>query len=763
MNTPKGISRTVAAFSPCFLAVYLAAPLTARAQTNSPIYSDSLVNGWSDASYNCTRNFANSSPVHSGSASISATITAAYGGIQLVHGNMSTTAYSSMSFWLHGGASGGQQLQMYGMLGGTVQPQRFSLNSPLANQWLEYVVPLSAIGVANATNFSGFAIQDSAGSPESTFYADDIQLVSIVPPVVTHLTVNVNQPVRTVDARQFSVNAAQWDSMFDSPLTLTQLGAMGTRGLRFPGGSNSDDYHWLYNREDHNNWTWATSLANYIHVITNVNGISMITMNYGTGFTNEAAAWVAYCNAATTNTQPLGTDSTGTNWQTAGYWASLRAAAKLGSDDGRNFLRIGRSAPLGFKYWEIGNEEYGSWEIDSNTPPHDPYTYAVRARDYISLIRSVDPTVKIGVVVTPGEDAYANYTTHPAVNPRTGVTHYGWTPVLLSTLASLGVTPDFLVHHRYPQNPGGEDDTGLLLSSSGWLNDAANLRQQLGDYLGANGASVEILCTENNSVSSNPGKQSVSLVGGLFFADSLAELMQTEINGLFWWNFRNGSTSSGGNVSASLYGWRLFGDYGVTEGTDYYPPYYTMKLMQDFAQAGDSILSAGSDYPYLAAYAARRQNGSLSVLVINKTSSNVSTGQVAVAGFTPYSTATVYSYGIPQDTAAQLGTGSPDVAQTNFVGAAANFSYAFPPYSATVLSLAPTAATFLNVSPQPALNQVVFQLQGQAGAPYVIWNSLDLLSWTPVSTNTLPLSTAYVTNSYDPSIPVQYWRASWQP
>ena len=270
----------------------------------------------------------------------------------------------------------------------------------------------------------------------------------------------------------------------------------------------------------------------------------MTTVNYGTGITNEAAAWVAYVNATTTNPQSLGVDATGTNWQTAGYWAALRAAAPLGTDDGKNFLRISRPAPLGFKYWEIGNEVYGFWETDSNSVPHDPYTYALRARDYISLMKAVDPTIKIGVVVTPGEDSYANNTNHPAYNSRTRTYHNGWTPVLLATLTSLGVTPDFAIHHRYPQNPGGENDAGLLGSSTGWASDAANLRQKITDYVGSNGANIELLCTENNSVSSNPGKQSVSLVNGLFMADSLAQLMQTEFNGLFWWNFRNGGDNT---------------------------------------------------------------------------------------------------------------------------------------------------------------------------------------------------------------------------
>ena len=66
------------------LAVLLAAPAVSVAQ-NMTIYSDSLVNGWQDWSYSTTRNFANTSPVHFGSDSISATVTSAWGGIQLAN------------------------------------------------------------------------------------------------------------------------------------------------------------------------------------------------------------------------------------------------------------------------------------------------------------------------------------------------------------------------------------------------------------------------------------------------------------------------------------------------------------------------------------------------------------------------------------------------------------------------------------------------------------------------------------------------------
>ncbi|MGH7976442.1 MAG: hypothetical protein ACREC8_07245, partial [Limisphaerales bacterium] len=489
---------------------------------------------------------------------------------------------------------------------------------------------------------------------------------------------------------------------------------------------------------------------------------AIITVNYGTGTPQEAAAWVAYCNAATFSSVSIGVDAKGTNWQTAGYWASLRASAPLGPDDGKNFLRISRTAPLNFKYWEIGNECYGSWETDSNAVPHDPYTYAVRATNYIALMKAVDPTIEVGVVSAPGEDSYANNNNHPAFNSREGVSHNGWTPVMLATLNSLGVTPDFLVDHFYSES-GSDNDQALLQASANWASDAASLRQQITDYLGSNGTNIELLATENNSDSGPEGKQSTSLVNGLYLADSLAQLMKTEFNSFIWWDLRNGADTSG-DFSASLYGWRTVGDLGVIGGLNTrYPTFYTFKLMHDFVQAGDTVITAASDYSLLSTYAVERLNGSLTILVINKDPANTFAGQVAVAGYTPASSGTVYSYGIPQDNAAETGVGSPDVAHTNISGFGRNFSYAFPPYSATVLALSPGPAKLLAMPTPPVASQFVFQLRGQADVPYVIQNSTNMISWTSVSTNKLLGSTLNITNFLDSNFPAQFWRAIWQP
>jgi len=80
-----------------------------------------------------------------------------------------------------------------------------------------------------------------------------------------------------------------------------------------------------------------------------------------------------------------------------------------------------------------------------------------------------------------------------------------------------------------------------------WPNDAANLRQQLTDYLGAAGAPVELCITENNAVYTNPGKQNTSLVNGLYLADSIGNVLQTEFNSLVWWDLRNGQDNSQNN------------------------------------------------------------------------------------------------------------------------------------------------------------------------------------------------------------------------
>jgi hypothetical protein len=364
-----------------------------------------------------------------------------------------------------------------------------------------------------------------------------------MPTVASSSTANLNvdatQSVRVVDDRVFGLNLAIWDYFLSSGMAPTTplLTASGTRSLRFPGGGYADQYDWD-----------AKDTDTYAAIAQGANAASFITVNYGSGTPAQAAAWVQYANI------------------TKGY---------------------------GFKYWEIGNENYGTWETDNNNPPNDPVEYATRFVQYYQAMKAVDPTIRIGAVApTTTEGANTGNYTYPyeaVTNPVTDQQDSTWTGILLSTLKASGVAPDFLICHRYEQNAGQESDAYLLQAAdsaqSGWAADAALLRTALTDYLGPAGSRVELCVTENNSVHNNPGKQISNLVNALYLADSLGSLLQTEFNSKIWWDLRNGWTSpiSDGNNSSTLYGWRLFGDYGVVSTSNSsLPPTYPTSVNTPF-------------------------------------------------------------------------------------------------------------------------------------------------------------------------------------
>ncbi|MEO6036477.1 MAG: alpha-L-arabinofuranosidase [Verrucomicrobiota bacterium] len=703
------------------LPMILALVTSAQAQGSFPVYTDHLVNGFQDWGW-APHNYTNTAPAHAGANSVSVNIVSAYQGLQIVRNDLDSAPYNSVSFWINGGANGGQQLKIYGLLhvGSSQNTAQlsFSLGTLATNLWQQFTVPLSALGVADKSNFTGFVIQDRVGIAQPTFFLDDLQLNARPAPALVKLGLEARQTLRGVDARFFGVNTAVWDGNFDTASTSNALKEMGCLTLRFPGGSLSDEYHWATGTTGSNTWQWATSFRNFMHIATTAAAQVFITVNYGTGTPAEAAAWVRSANV--------------TNH-------------------------------CGFKYWEIGNENYGSWETDSNSLAHDPYTYAVRAEDYIQQMKAADPSIKIGVVAVTGEDNFANNSNHPATNPRTGVAHNGWTPVMLTTLKNLGVTPDFIVHHVYPEYTFQESDPLLLQSSGKWAADAADLRRQITDYFGPGGTNIELVCTENNSNSGDQGKQSTSLVNGLYYADSLAQIMKTEFNGFLWWDLRNGTDTSG-NMDATLYGWRGYGDLGMINGANTrHPPFYAAKLMQFFSRPGDSILPASSDYFLLSSYAARRTNGELAFLAINKSPAGSLNAQIVLTNFVPWTNMTVRSYGISQDEATRTNgaASAQDISVTNFAINGTNFNYAFPPYSLTLFTFAPAPARLLPVA--ASANEIVFQLQGQAPSRYAIQSSTNLTSWTAVATNALISDTLNLTNVISGANSEKFWRAVWLP
>ena len=397
-----------------------------------------------------------------------------------------------------------------------------------AGTWTQFTIPLSTICPAGTTNIDRFSFQLTPNGTSGTWYLGDIYLTPQPAPALVNLSVDVSQTIRTADPRWFGVNTAIWDGYLDTSYTSNALTQAGLLSLRFPGGSLSDEYHWAtgttisYTTNGTATGTgyYAEDFSNFMHLYTNRPGKqAFITVNYGSGTSNEAAAWVL--NANVTN-------------------------------------------HCGIKYWEVGNECYGTWETDTNSPPWSAHTYATRFAGYYALMKAADPSIKIGAVATAGEDSSTNYTTYAATNPVTGIVHYGWTPVMLSTLKSLGVTPDFLIYHYYPEySPQGDSDQLVLQVSSQLAGDATSLRYMLTNYLGSSATNTELCITENNG--ETDGRQSTSLVNGLYVADAMGVVMKTEFNAYTFWDLRNGQDTSG-DYDATIYGWRTVGDNGCMYG-----------------------------------------------------------------------------------------------------------------------------------------------------------------------------------------------------
>ncbi len=80
----------------------------------------------------------------------------------------------------------------------------------------------------------------------------------------------------------------------------------------------------------------ANTIAQFAEFIQAVGGTGLVTTDYGSGSPQEAEAELAYLEGSPTDTTVIGTgiewnDGTGAwqnvNWQTVGYWASLRRVA----------------------------------------------------------------------------------------------------------------------------------------------------------------------------------------------------------------------------------------------------------------------------------------------------------------------------------------------------------------------------------------------------------------------------------------------------
>jgi len=136
------------------------------------IYQDSLVNGWNNWSW-ASVSTGNATTVHTGTSSIAVNADA-FEALYLQHPALPTGAYQSLRFWIHGGATGGQTLNVVALRNDVAQPA--VRIGPLAPEWAEIVLPLAQLGIENVADLSGLWLQENAGVTQPVYFVDDVSL-----------------------------------------------------------------------------------------------------------------------------------------------------------------------------------------------------------------------------------------------------------------------------------------------------------------------------------------------------------------------------------------------------------------------------------------------------------------------------------------------------------------------------------------------------------------------------------------------------------
>lgn len=135
------------------------------------IYDEELATNWADWSWDTTRDFANTTPVLSGSRSIAVTYNTSWAGFYL-HANtpVNATGYSHLRFRVRGSTTNNVLLAV------CVNSCSYQYNvSTYADQWIQIDVPLASFG--NPTAVSDIWWQNWSTTAQSVFYVDQIELV----------------------------------------------------------------------------------------------------------------------------------------------------------------------------------------------------------------------------------------------------------------------------------------------------------------------------------------------------------------------------------------------------------------------------------------------------------------------------------------------------------------------------------------------------------------------------------------------------------
>jgi hypothetical protein len=474
------------------------------------------------------------------------------------------------------------------------------------------------------------------------------------------VTVEMDKARNFMAPRAMAVNASVADGHLMDPELPALLRGAGITTLRYPRGGFADNYHWSTNKPSNSQASIAqrfsglapgTDFGHFVRLIDQV-GTTVITVNYGSnqegtggGEPAEAAAWVAYANGSPTDTNVIGKDCTGFDWQTVGYWASLRASQPLPAEDGKNFLRLAHAQPLNVKYWEVGNEVYKNGyyggegqELDLHAPyPKDakdnekqrrknanlsPSAYGKALLAYAKAMKAVDPRIKVGASVdspVPNNWDIQEWTPDPVTGKYVQNSKFqkaqdsglDWDRGVLQVA---GKDIDFVAFHW---------NTGNTTEASNWkeLDNASLLDAPHGELAAIVAGLIDLFrkyCGQDiQLLFTDVGPKSYikipdESVVGLFAADAYMNLIETGAPNIDWSDLHGGLLFDEKNKPGSVY--------------------FGLEMIHGLMTFSETLVTATSSHSLLSAHAASHKGGSLSLMLINKDPKNNATVRVTVSG-----------------------------------------------------------------------------------------------------------------------------------
>ncbi|MGB8370619.1 MAG: glycoside hydrolase family 44 protein [Limisphaerales bacterium] len=753
METPLLKCRARCRWS-CWLLAALAFQLTARAY--QIIYDDALENGWANWSW-ATVNLANASPVHSGSDSISVTANNTptdWEALYLDISAMSTSGFTNLTFWINGG-TGGQAVLVQGILGGIAQTPGVQIGPLPTNSWQQVTLSLSALGVANQANFTGFWLQAQGSSNIPTFYVDDISLVTNVIIAGTNapisISINASSNRIPISPLIYGVAFASSNQLADLNFTMNRSGGNNETCYNWQINAHNLDFDWYFESYPDASATPPGATADAFVANSKYGGAQpMITIPM-IGWSPKLGAGRSILYSYSTNKYGPQT-STDPYLPAAGNGISITNNTPITWNNPTDayFLtnsvfqqgyvqhltgQWGFSTNGGVRYYIMDNEHSIWFSTHQDIHPVGPTMQEIWTDmlTYASMVKSNDPNA---LVCGPEEWGWNGYLysgydqqwsgQHGDYNPadypdRKANGGWDYMPWLLNQFYQFSTTNhqrllDYFTLHCYPQEgsvSGNAVDsaTELLRNQStrvfwdtnyvdpSWINTNIMLIPRMKTWVATNYPGTKIGITEYN------------------------------------WGaepYINGATAQ-----ADILG--IFGSQGLDLATRWEipdpstPTYLAMKLYRNYdgqkSTFGDtSILTVVPNPDDLSAFGAvRTSDGAMTFMVINKDLNNATPITASITNFN--ATGTVQRW---QLTSANVINQLANVTLTNKV-----LSDVVPSQSITLYVLPAVSAFSLQVGTRNSTNHLTLWLNGQAGLTYIFQSSTDLVHWMAVSTNTL--------------------------